>query len=98
VTDRDGIEPYLFSGDQGQPMKYFRYRDHPYGPHNTWYSFTAQPTTADTIDWPTLSCTYDYLLVMKPYIASRIMLSTQLLAENSSGALLVPQHTGCPAH
>jgi hypothetical protein len=33
-TDRQVIEPYMFAGDQGQPMKYFGYRNHPYAPHN----------------------------------------------------------------
>jgi hypothetical protein len=93
VTDRQALVPYLFAGDQGQPMKYFRYRDHPYAPHNTWYTFTPpQP-----VDWPAVNCAYDFLLVMKPFDAARIGLPTKVIAQNSSAALLAPDRIGCQA-
>ncbi len=91
VVDRQAMVPYLFAGDQGQPMKYFRYRNHPYAPHNTWYTFTPpQP-----VDWPTVGCTYDYLLVMKPFDAARIGLPTKVIAQNSSATLLAPDGMAC---
>jgi hypothetical protein len=31
------VIPYLFSGDRGDPMKYFRYRTRPYWPEEDWY-------------------------------------------------------------
>ncbi|HWW19420.1 MAG TPA: hypothetical protein VNZ06_01330 [Steroidobacteraceae bacterium] len=96
VTDRKGIEPYLFSGDQGQPMKYFRYRNHPYAPHNTWYSYTPQSGVPAVVDWPRIACSYDYLLVMKPFNLARIELSNTTIAENSSAALLTADTRGCP--
>lgn len=37
VIDRGAITPYLFSGDRGEPMKYFRYRHRPYMPDESWY-------------------------------------------------------------
>jgi hypothetical protein len=37
VIDRDARIPYLFSGDRGDAMKYFRYRHHPYMPDEEWY-------------------------------------------------------------
>lgn len=37
VLDRGGITPYLFGGDEGDPMLYFRYRSRPYEPKATWY-------------------------------------------------------------
>ena len=90
-TDRQGIDPYLFAGDQGQPMKYFRYRNHPYAPHNTWYTFTPP----QAVDWSAVACTYDFLLVMKPFKAARIGLQTTLIADNSSATLLVPNKGSC---
>jgi hypothetical protein len=90
-TDRQGIDPYLFAGDQGQPMKYFRYRNHPYAPHNTWYTFTPP----QAVDWSAVACTYDFLLVMKPFKAARIGLQTTLIADNSSATLLAPDKGSC---
>jgi hypothetical protein len=37
VLDRTAVIPYLFSGDRGDPMKYFRYRYKPYTPDESWY-------------------------------------------------------------
>jgi hypothetical protein len=37
VLDRGGITPYLFSGDRGDPMVYFRYLHRPYRPEENWY-------------------------------------------------------------
>jgi hypothetical protein len=37
VTDRNSVIPYLFGGDRGDPMKYFRYRQRPYRPEEEWY-------------------------------------------------------------
>jgi len=37
VADREAVTPYLFAGDRGDPMKYFRYRARPYGPEEDWY-------------------------------------------------------------
>jgi hypothetical protein len=37
VLDRGGITPYLFGGDDGDPMLYFRYRNRPYEPKWMWY-------------------------------------------------------------
>lgn len=37
VLDRGGITPYLFGGDYGDPMVYFRYKRRPYRPAEDWY-------------------------------------------------------------
>lgn len=37
VLDRDALMPYLFSGNGGDPMKFFQYRARPYMPHESWY-------------------------------------------------------------
>ncbi|HEY6454170.1 MAG TPA: hypothetical protein VIY90_02705 [Steroidobacteraceae bacterium] len=94
VIDRQGVEPYLFSGDQGQPMKYFRYRNRPYAPDKLWYSLT--PPRA--VDWPAVACTYNFLLVVNPYNAARIGLPTTMIAKNSSATLLAPDRAACRGH
>jgi hypothetical protein len=37
VLDRGGVIPYLFAGNRGDPMLYFRYRHPLYRPPETWY-------------------------------------------------------------
>jgi hypothetical protein len=86
VTDRKAFVPNLFSGDQGQPMKYFRYRNHPYAPTGDWYSRNL----GEQVDWSAIACSYDLLLVMKPYESARFALPFTVIAQNSSAALLAP--------
>jgi hypothetical protein len=86
VTDRKAFVPNLFAGDQGQPMKYFRYRNHPYAPSDYWYSRNR----GEKVDWHAIACNYNLLLVMKPYESARLALPLTLVAENSSAALLAP--------
>lgn len=92
VIDRYGVEPYLFAGDQGQPMKYFRYRNRPYAPDKLWYSIVPP----GPVDWSSVACAYDFLLVMNPYNAARIGLPTRTVAENSSATLLALDRAACP--
>ena len=37
AIDRGAFIPYLFSGNRGEPMTYFRYKQRPYAPEETWY-------------------------------------------------------------
>jgi hypothetical protein len=37
TLERGALIPYLFSGDRGEPMKYFTYKHHPYTPDEFWY-------------------------------------------------------------
>ena len=84
VMDRAALMPYLFSGDAGHPMKYFRYRNRPYAPNERWYNVPSP----ETVNWRTIACTYDFLLVGKPYDPKRIEVRTSTVAENGSAALL----------
>lgn len=84
VTDRAGMIPYLFTGDAGAPMKYFRYRDRPYAPDERWYD--TQGGTG--VDWREVAAQYRFLLVMKPFDRRRIPLSGTTIAENQAAALL----------
>ena len=37
VLDREAMMPYLFSGNGGDPMRFFFYVSRPYMPHESWY-------------------------------------------------------------
>jgi len=85
VMDRVALIPYLFSGDAGAPvLQYFRYKSRPYAPIERWYS-VIDP---GAVDWHTVACSYDSLLVGKPYDSKRIFVRNSTVAENSSAALL----------
>jgi hypothetical protein len=84
VLDRHALIPYLFSGDNGSPMKYFRYAHRPAAPDERWYPALRD----DTVDWPQVSRQYQYLLIIKPFEADRIRIRTRTVAENDAAALL----------
>ncbi len=84
VMDRHALIPYLFSGDRGAPMKYFRYVDRPYAPDEFWYHAHQD----SEVDWTQVRKNYRYLLMMKPFEASRIPVYTRTVAENDAAALL----------
>jgi hypothetical protein len=93
VTDRGALTPYLFSGDAGHPMRYFRYKEKHYAPGELWY-VTPLPAV---ISWRAIACGYEYLLVGKPFEKWKINLRTTTVAENDAAALLaiVPQGFTC---
>jgi hypothetical protein len=91
VMDRAAVMPYLFSGDAGHPMKYFRYRNRPYAPTERWYNAILP----EPVDWRAIACTYQFLLIGKPYDPSRIRIRTSTVAENESGALLKVDAAPC---
>lgn len=82
VTDRGGVIPYLFSGDRGDPMKYFRYVHRPYAPPEAWYEL-HQP-----VNWAAVTAAYSFLLVMKPFDPARIPLVGRTVAENQAAVLV----------
>ena len=83
-VDRAGIEPYVFAGDNGNPMKYFRYNHRPYDPPETWYGDIPR----DPVDWVKVTHDYDFIAVTKPYDPSVIKLATHPVAESPSATLL----------
>jgi hypothetical protein len=87
VIERHALIPYLFSGDLGSPMKYFRYAHRPYAPNELWYRASQDSKT----DWKQVHESYQYLLIMKPFAPSRIPLKTRTVAENDAAALLALQ-------
>jgi hypothetical protein len=84
VIDRHALIPYLFSGDNGNPMKYFRYVHRPAAPDELWYRSGGDRT----VDWPQVARQYQYLLIGKPFDADRISIKTHTVAENDAAALL----------
>jgi hypothetical protein len=84
VIDRHAPIPYLFSGDSGSPMKYFRYVRRPAAPNELWY----RSGWDRTVDWPQVARQYQYLLISQPFDAGRIPIKTRTIAENDAAALL----------
>jgi hypothetical protein len=39
LLDRQGLTPYIFAGNLGDPMSYFSFTRHPYAPVEQWYQF-----------------------------------------------------------
>ncbi|MDB6158065.1 MAG: hypothetical protein JWO04_1771 [Gammaproteobacteria bacterium] len=91
VADRGGVIPSLFSGDGGNPMKYFRYIHRPYTPPEDWYVDWPRPR----VQWQQVACTYDFILVSKPFEQQRIGVATTTVAENESAALLSTDKGSC---
>jgi hypothetical protein len=91
VIDRGAYIPYMFSGDQGQPMKYFRYVNRRYAPPDNWYT----EASSMPVDWQAIACDYEFLLVLKPFEPSRIGLATKTVAESSSATLLSVDRNLC---
>jgi hypothetical protein len=87
TMDRAAVEPYVFAGDNGNPMKYFRYLHRPYDPAETWYGEIPRPP----IDWLTIARDYDFVVITKPFNPAALAVATRTVAENSSAALLAIQ-------
>jgi hypothetical protein len=84
TIDRAAVGPYVFAGDNGNPMKYFRYIHRPYDPRLTWYGDVPQ----GSVDWEAVARDYDFVILTKPYAARAVGLPTRTVAENSSAALV----------
>jgi hypothetical protein len=84
TLDRTVLEPYLFTADNGSPMKYFRYIQRPYAPDEAWYHSEIHPE----VDWRKAAADYEYLLVMRPFDPGRIGLSAHKVEENGTATLL----------
>lgn len=88
VTDRKAVSPYLFAGDRGAPVKYFRYVDRVYVPPEWWYEPAYVPTGNVMVNWRAIGCQYDYLLLTQPWEPAWIGVATRRVAENEGGVLL----------
>jgi hypothetical protein len=91
VVDRHAIVPNMFSGDQSHPMKYFRYINRSVAPPADWYT-DSLPTN---VDWGAIACSYDYVLVTKPFQPFRKDFQMTVAAENSSGTVFAIDKRQC---
>jgi hypothetical protein len=82
--DRAAVEPYVFAGDNGNPMKYFRYIHRPYDPPEDWYGEIPR----GPVDWQAVARDYDFLVVTKPYDPAVFKLPTKTVADDSSATVL----------
>ncbi len=99
VLDRAAVMPYLFAGDRGDPMWYFRYRARPYAPDERWYAarLRGREEPAGTVDWRRVACSYRYLLVTRPFAVQLIGVSTAVVAGNDTATLLAIRPGSCGA-
>ena len=98
VLDRGAIEPYLFSGNFGDPMVYFRYSHPRYAPDYHWYRDSLRRgigSAAAGVDWSRVACSYDFLLVTQPYDPALIGVPTTRIASNDAGTLLAVDKRAC---
>lgn len=87
VIDRNAATPYVFPGDRGSPVKYFRYVKRAYAPDQLWY----QSHLDGDVDWKAVAGSYRYLLIMKPFNPDRVPIVTRTVAENGAAALVAIQ-------
>jgi hypothetical protein len=84
AMDRAAVEPYVFAGDNGNPMKYFRYIQRPYDPPEDWYGEIPRPQ----VDWRRVAQDYDFLIVTQPYDPAVLELPTRTVTANQTATLL----------
>ncbi|HEY0340251.1 MAG TPA: hypothetical protein VGC34_05550, partial [Steroidobacteraceae bacterium] len=85
--DRAALEPYVFAGDNGNPMKYFRYLHRPYDPPEVWYGDIPR----DPVDWERVAHDYDFLVITKPFDPAIFKLASRTVADNSTATVLAIQ-------
>ncbi|MDB6008838.1 MAG: hypothetical protein JWL65_1088 [Gammaproteobacteria bacterium] len=85
--DRAAVEPYVFAGDNGNPMKYFRYLHRPYDPPEVWYGDIPR----DPVDWKSVARDYDFLVITKPFDPAVFKLTTRIVADNATATVLAIQ-------
>jgi hypothetical protein len=84
ITAESGaLTPYLFSAPSQPNIGYFRYLHRLQAPSLFWYT-----RNDDVVNWEKVRQTYDYLLVTRPYEASRIQLPVEVVRSNDVAVLL----------
>ncbi len=87
TLESHALTPYLFAGDREPHLAYFRYRERPYAPEETWYVVPAYMKGAH-VDWQRVQQQYRYLLVTVPWDARKIPVPYTEIARNEVAALL----------
>jgi hypothetical protein len=89
LIDRNAIIPSLYSGDNGNPMLYFRYLHRPYVPQKRWLQFRGEANQpSPMVDWKRIGCDYDFILAEQPWDRRLLGVETSTIVENSSAMLL----------
>lgn len=91
TIDRFGLNPYEFTGDNGNPQKYFRFIDVPIAPEETWYGSKSHMA----LKTQSLGCAYEYLMVMQPFSPDQITVPTTPVAGNATVSLLAVDKRRC---
>jgi hypothetical protein len=84
TLDRAGVMPYEFAGDNGNTVRYFRYRHRPYDPHEQWYIATHSLK----LKWKNVSRDYDYLLITEPAPPGHLPVPATVVASNGAAEVL----------
>jgi hypothetical protein len=96
LIDRNAVIPSLYSGDNGNPMLYFRYLHRPYLPQKRWWEFPADANQpSPRVDWKQVGCDYDFILAEQPWDRRLLGVDTTMVAENSSAMLLQVSKNSC---
>jgi hypothetical protein len=96
LIDRNAVIPSLYSGDNGNPMLYFRYLRRPYVPQKRWWRFPgAANQPSPVVDWKRVGCDYDFILAEQPWDRRWLGVETSTIAENSSAMLLSLSKNSC---
>jgi hypothetical protein len=96
LIDRNAVIPTLYSGDNGNPMLYFRYLHRPYVPRKRWWQFREEANQpSPVVDWQRVGCDYDFILAEQPWDRRWLGVETSTIAENSSAMLLRLSKNSC---
>ena len=77
--EKKGLSPYLFTGSKSTLFRYLKRKQEIYAPPERWY------LDGNLVNWQKIKRGYDYVLVTKPYDASRIQLANaRIVVSNPS--------------
>jgi hypothetical protein len=89
IVDGNAVIPSLYSGDNGNPMLYFRYLHRGYVPQKRWWQFQGDANQpSPRVDWKRIGCDYDFILAEQPWDLRLLGVQTSTIVENSSAMLL----------
>lgn len=91
LIDRHASIPYLFSAETNAPQVYFHYKNYFYAPPDNWYTARA----SSSVDWGQVACTYQDILVTRPFDPRFIGIATRPVVEDSSAELLAIDPRSC---
>lgn len=91
VIDRQASIPYLFSAETRAPQIYFHYNHYFYAPPDNWYIRRE----SSSVDWGKVACTYQDILVTRPFDPRLIRIATEPVVKDSGAELLAIDPREC---